>query len=217
MRILLTKKRIARTAAIALVSVIGLTSVACSTTDATQPAAPTLAASVETAKQNDEIQSPPAVLDSLTDADKTLTLAGYGAQGALADDDMSVADMLTYAIQDEYLAHGEYAAIIDAFGNSNPYSNIIRSEETHIAYLDDLFASYDLDVPADDSAEHLVVPGSLLDAAKTGVQAEISNIAMYEKFLGEALPLDVMDVFSALKNASESHLQAFERQVDKLS
>ncbi|MDD2533116.1 MAG: hypothetical protein PHC86_00230 [Eubacteriales bacterium] len=157
------------------------------------------------------------ILDSLSDADKTLTLVGYGAAGALSDEDLTVVDMLNYAIQDEYLAHGEYAKIIAEFGSANPYANIIRSEETHIDYLSEVFNDYGMNVPTDDSASHLVVPSSLLEAAQTGVQAEIDNIAMYEEFLGHALPLDVMDVFSALKTASESHLAAFEKQVNKLS
>jgi hypothetical protein len=158
-----------------------------------------------------------AVLQTLADADRALTLEGYGAQGSAVDEAMTVADMLTYAIQDEYIAHGEYAAILLEFGNVSPYSNIIRSEESHIAFLTDLFLAYGMVLPTDDSASHLVVPASLLDAAKTGVQAEIGNIAMYERFLGEALPLDVLGVFTSLKTASESHLAAFEKQVARLS
>jgi len=33
----------------------------------------------------------------------------YGAIGALADDNLTMEEMFTYAIQDEQLAHGEYA------------------------------------------------------------------------------------------------------------
>jgi len=98
-----------------------------------------------------------------------------------------------------------------------PYDNIMRSEEKHIAMLKDLFAQYGLTVPEDDSADHVVIPASLLEAAETGVQAEINNIAMYEKFLTYTLPQDVADVFDALMSASESHLSAFENQVEKLS
>lgn len=69
---------------------------------------------------------------------------------------------------------------------------------------------------ADDSAGHLVIPSSLADAAKTGVQAEIDNIAMYNKFLSGNLPKPVADVFTFLKSASfANHLEAFKRQVAK--
>ncbi|MHB1314763.1 MAG: hypothetical protein ACYCX2_04665 [Christensenellales bacterium] len=157
------------------------------------------------------------VPETLEEAQKTLSLTGYGARGALADTELTVADMLTYAIQDEYLAHGEYAAIIGKFGSSNPYANIIRAEETHISYVKDLFAAYGLEAPADASAEHVAVPGDLLAAAQTGVQAEKDNIAMYALFLTKDLPQSMEDVFTSLMRSSESHLAAFERQVDRLS
>ncbi|MFA9422821.1 MAG: hypothetical protein ACERLG_04550 [Sedimentibacter sp.] len=154
--------------------------------------------------------------EPLNSADIELTLEGYGAIGALKDKDLSINDMLMYAVQDEYLAHGEYLAIMDKFGSQKPYVNIASAEETHLAYLKEVYLSYDIDFPADESAEHVVVPADLLEAAKTGVQAEIDNIAMYELFLTHDLPENVYEVFSALKSGSDSHLLAFQKQVDKL-
>lgn len=145
----------------------------------------------------------------LEDVDKALSLEGYGAKGALTDADLSINDMLMYAVQDEYLARGEYLAIMDKFGSQRPYSNIVNSEETHLAYLQEVYRSYGLVFPPDTSAEHIVVPADLLEAAKTGVQAEIDNIAMYELFLTYELPDNIFEVFTALKNGSDSHLLAF--------
>lgn len=152
----------------------------------------------------------------LTDTDKSLSLEGYGAKGALADKNLTINDMLMYAVQDEYLAHGEYLAIVDKFGSQKPYTNIISAEETHLAYLKEVYLAYGLDFPADESAGHIVVPANLLEAAETGVQAEIDNIAMYELFLTYDLPENVFEVFSALKSGSDSHLRAFQKQVDRL-
>lgn len=152
----------------------------------------------------------------LTDTDKSLSLEGYGAKGALADKDLTINDMLMYAVQDEYLAHGEYLAIVDKFGSQKPYTNIISAEETHLAYLKEVYLAYGLDFPADESTSHIVVPANLLEAAETGVQAEIDNIAMYELFLTYDLPENVFEVFSALKSGSDSHLLSFQKQVDKL-
>lgn len=152
----------------------------------------------------------------LADEDQALSLEGYGAKGALADKDLSITDMLMYAVQDEFLAHGEYLAIIEKFGSQNPYKNIVNSEETHLSYLEEVYLAYGLDFPPDSSADHLVVPSDLLEAAKTGVQAEVENIAMYELFLTYDLPENVLDVFSALKSGSDSHLLAFQKQVDRL-
>ena len=152
----------------------------------------------------------------LTDTDKSLSLEGYGAKGALADKNLTINDMLMYAAQDEYLAHGEYLAIVDKFGSQKPYTNIISAEETHLAYLKEVYLAYGLDFPADESASHIVGPANLLEAAETGVQAEIDNIAMYELFLTYDLPENVFEVFSALKSGSDSHLLSFQKQVDKL-
>lgn len=161
-----------------------------------------------------EIDSDP---EPMSVDESELSLEGYGAVGALSDTDLTFLDMLTYAVQDEYLAHGEYAAIIEEFGNRNPYVNIMRSEEVHLSFLEDVYASYNLEFPADESADHLIIPGDLLEAAETGVQAEIDNIAMYEKFLTYDLPDNLIEVFTALRDGSLSHLSAFQKQVDRLS
>ncbi len=153
----------------------------------------------------------------IADEDKELSLEGYGAKGALADSDLTVNDMLMYAVQDEYLARGEYLAIIDKFGSQTPYANIVKSEGTHLAFLEEVYNSYGIEFPSDTSADHIIIPEDLLEAAKTGVQAEIDNIAMYELFLSYDLPENVYEVFNALKKGSDSHLLAFQKQVDRLS
>jgi len=154
--------------------------------------------------------------DPLLSEDEELSLEGYGAVGALSDKDLSISDMLMYAVQDEYLAHGEYMAIMEKFGSQKPYSNIVRSEETHLAYLEEVYTAYDLEFPDDTSKDHLIIPLDLLEAAQTGVQAEIDNIAMYEKFMTYDLPENIYNVFDALKRGSDSHLLAFQKQVDRL-
>jgi hypothetical protein len=153
----------------------------------------------------------------IAEEDIELSLEGYGAKGALTDSDLTVNDMLMYAVQDEYLARGEYLAIIDKFGSQTPYSNIVKSEESHLAFLEEVYKSYGIEFPSDTSADHIIIPEDLLEAAKTGVQAEIDNIAMYELFLSYDLPENVYEVFNALKKGSDSHLLAFQKQVDRLS
>ncbi len=199
-------------AAVIMVSAFVITSLfmltSCSTTNDTTSQIPEI---IQPVDHNVDFDPVP-----LEDTDKELTLEGYGAKGALADKDLTINDMLMYAVQDEYLAHGEYLAIIDKFGSQKPYTNIISAEETHLAYLKEVYLSYDLDFPTDESAEHIVIPTDLLEAAETGVQAEIDNIAMYELFMTYDLPENVFEVFSALKSGSDSHLISFQKQVDKL-
>jgi hypothetical protein len=135
----------------------------------------------------------------------------YGADAAATDTQLSVADMLQYAIQDEYLAQAEYAAIMEEFGPQRPFTNIIRAEATHISALLPLFETYDVSVPTNDAAGHVVLPDTLAEIFETGVVAEQKNIAMYQRFLAEDLPEDVQVVFASLLQASENHLRAFEQ------
>lgn len=148
--------------------------------------------------------------NSTTKAEET---SDYGSSGALAKSEYTLLEMLTYAIQDEYVARAEYEKIMEVYGVQKPFSNIILSEENHIAMLVPLFDRYGFELPADTAYDHVVVPGSLLEAYKIGVQAEIYNIAMYDSFLKQDLPTDVRSVFIKLRDASYNHLNAFENKV----
>ena len=136
----------------------------------------------------------------------------YGAAAAKADTALSYADMLNYALQDEYLARAEYRVIMEKFGVSRPFSNIERSENTHISWLEPLFEKYGLSIASDEATP--AAPKSLSEAYQAGVSAEKENIAMYERFLAQPnLPDDMAAVFTQLRDASKNHLRAFERQL----
>lgn len=126
----------------------------------------------------------------------------------------SIEEMLTMAIQDEYLARQEYESILEEYGDIRPFTNIIQAEVMHIEMLEPLFAAYKITIPEDDAIDHVVLPETLEESYAIGVQAEVNNIAMYERFLEEDVPEDVQDVFQRLMNASYNHLEAFARQVE---
>lgn len=151
--------------------------------------------------------------ETLGEADLALTLSGYGSEGALDDPALTVADMLTYALQDEYLARAEYALILSDFGSVRPFTNIIRAEETHIDALLPLFEAYGVAAPTDEGSSRAVAVSSLTAAYQAGVGAEVTNIAMYETFLAEDLPSDVRAVFESLMHASENHQRAFQNRL----
>ena len=150
---------------------------------------------------------------TLTEANKALSLAGYGSAGALDDTSLTLADMLTYAIQDEYLAHAEYDQILSDFGSVRPFANIIRAESTHIEALLPLFAAYGITAPADEGTDRAVSVKTLTDSFQAGVTAEVNNIAMYETFLDQTLPGNVRAVFESLMRASENHLRTLQNQL----
>jgi len=148
----------------------------------------------------------------------------YGATAAAAaiagGKTMTVTDMLRWAAEDEYIAHGEYVAIMKKFGTMRPYDNISAAEEQHLEWLRTEYKSRGLAFPSDGSAAHVVVPTDLKAAAQAGVDAEIANIAMYKAFLSHpdlSKPenASARTLFEQLMRASENHLRAFKTQLSK--
>jgi len=148
-------------------------------------------------------------------SNNTANTAKFGASGASQEKQLTLEKMITYAIQDEFLARAEYEHIINKYGDVKPFANIIKAEESHIAMLKPLFGKYNFSVPVDNAKDHLITPTDIKESLKTGVQAEIDNIAMYERFLKEPLNDDVKAVFTELLNASKNHLEAFQKNLNK--
>lgn len=147
----------------------------------------------------------------------TLTFAAEGLAGASAaseDTSYTLEEMLAYALQDEKIAQAEYEAIMETFDVDRPFSNIAKAEVTHENAIISLYEAKGLEVPSFDASAYVVIPDTLEETYKVGVQAEIDNIDMYESFLEQDLDDDVAAVFEALKAASENHLAAFQRGVD---
>ncbi len=168
-----------------------------------------------TATQPVETLASESAASAIPTVDQEQPLPLYGASAALANKNPTLAEMLMYSIQDEFLAHGEYAYILETFGNQNPFENIIKAEEKHIAELKVIFEKNQIPVPEDKSADYLIVPSDVKAALETGVKAEIDNIAMYEGFLAREIPDDVRAVFVLLRDGSKSHLAAFEKNLNK--
>jgi hypothetical protein len=140
----------------------------------------------------------------------------YGAKAAAEDMKLSLEKMLTYAIQDEYLAREEYDLAIKSLGEVKPFPNIINSEVNHIDWLKNLFAKYQYSIPEDSASQYLHSPKDLITALEYGVDAEIENINMYDRFLKEALPEDVIPVFTKLRDASKGHLFVLKKALSEL-
>ena len=173
---------------------------------------PTNTTSTETSSENGTSNQTGTETGSGSETGGGTTSDLYGYRGALADNDLTEAEMLKYAIEDEYAAKSEYQAVIDKLGNIAPFSNIVSAEQSHIDALKNLYINRGMEVPADNSSGRVSVPSSIAEAKAIGVEAETNNIAMYEKFLSQSnLPNDMKQVFTSLKEASEQHLEAFKK------
>lgn len=187
-----------KTLRITSILLILLMATGCQTTITTQPPA-----------INTPIRSTSDTSGSIPESAKTNL---SGAAAAETDQNLTVEDMLRYAIQDEYIARATYQAVLKKSASVKPFASIVQAESTHIDLLKPLFQSRNLQVPADHAMGTIDAPPTFQEALNTGVQAEVENIAMYERFLNQpGLPDDVRDVFNKLKNASTNHLDAFQR------
>jgi hypothetical protein len=116
--------------------------------------------------------------------------------------------MLDVLYVDELNAKAEYEALVDAFGDEAPYTQLIIAETRHADALLRLYDLYDLEVPTP-QLKTPVIPDSLDETYAIGVEAELANIALYEDYLELNLPELVDRVFTNLMNASENHLRIF--------
>ena len=87
------------------------------------------------------------------------------------------------------------------------------AEQRHEEHLLPLFERYDLAVPDDRWApEKIELPGSVGEACRLAVEAEKSNLAMYDALLASVTQDDVRGTLEMLRARShERHLPAFER------
>ena len=114
----------------------------------------------------------------------------------------------------EYAAYATYAAILDEYGNVNPFANIMAAEAQHIDALKEILDQYEIAYLEENPYLGMIeAPNSLAEAAQAGVDAEIANVALYEEQLEAVADYpDILEVFVNLQTASqEQHLPAFER------
>ena len=122
--------------------------------------------------------------------------------------------MILQALDDEYKARAFYRLVIKTFGPVRPFINIMEAEHTHARAVEALCARYGIPLPNDDWETKLEPPSSILDACRAGVEGELENIAMYDRFLRKTEEPEVRHLFQRLQARSrDAHLPAFERCV----
>jgi hypothetical protein len=141
---------------------------------------------------------------------------GYGAHGAIVDTSLTIADMLQYALEDEYLAYAECTAFISEFGEQPIYRDMVSLEEVYIGKLKELHAQLAMTPSPDTSKDYMFVPSTPQAAAEQRIQAEMENLAMYVYFLTFPLPAEIEDVFKRLREGSEHQFVAFVSQAQNV-
>lgn len=128
-------------------------------------------------------------------------------------EDEAVLAAMEATIQDEFRAELIYQRVLDDFGSVRPFINIINAEVRHSEALGRLYQARGIPVPESRwSPDEIPGFSSIPEACQAGVDAEIENAEIYDRYEDLPLPSDVKTVFDNNKRASlENHLPAFER------
>ncbi|WP_456399108.1 ferritin-like domain-containing protein [Mesoaciditoga sp.] len=135
-------------------------------------------------------------------------LIGMAVPAMAATTTESVQTMLLNALQEERLAAATYQVVIDKFGEVEPFTNILKAEEQHIAAVENLLKVNNIDIPKNNVTAE--APETLEEAYAKTIEVEKEDIALYEKMLPDISDTMIKTVFTRLTNASEWHLKTFE-------
>lgn len=133
---------------------------------------------------------------------------------------------LQYLIEEEKLAYDLYTVFYNEYG-SRVFGNILESESTHQDRVLSVMQSMDIDDPRtgepgkfsdkslQDLYDELTEKGlsSLQEAFKVGVTIEEKDIADLNTMINQSEDDVVIAMLQELKNGSEKHLAAFNRQL----
>jgi len=133
-----------------------------------------------------------------------------------------VEDVLLEALtgpEGEYAAYAMYTAVIDTYGDVEPYVTIREAEARHVAALERQLDKYGIEYPSENPyLETVEAPASLQEAAIAWAEGEVANVELYDRLIA-TIPAssypDIVRVLNNLRSASlEAHLPAFQAAAD---
>lgn len=153
-------------------------------------------------------------------------LASTGANYALAKTSVLSAEEITrlqYGQQEERLARDVYLALADQY-QMRVFANIAKSENQHVKAVGNLLTQYGLPQTTgygvlQATYEELITKGraSLKDALEVGETIEKLDIADLQKTDALTTQKSILQVFRQLERASNNHLRAFTRNLERVS
>jgi hypothetical protein len=133
---------------------------------------------------------------------------GTAVAGSLTDAEMSA---LTAALQDEHNARALYEQAIADLGSVQPFAQIVRAEERHIATLERVFTRHGLDIPAVEAETVDAAYATQAEACAAALTAEQANVALYDELFAQTENAELTRVFTRLQSASQNrHIPALE-------
>jgi hypothetical protein len=111
----------------------------------------------------------------------------------------------------EFAAAASYQAVLDKFGQVEPYATILGAELKHIDALTRQLERAGVTVPVNPYLGKLEAPENLQLAAEAWAEGEILNVEMYDELLTQTTDANLTRVLTNLRRSSqESHLPMFQ-------
>ncbi len=111
----------------------------------------------------------------------------------------------------EYAALASYQAVLDEYGQVEPYSTIKDAEAMHASALTRQLERMGVEVPDNPYLGLIAAPADLTTAAAAWAEGEVANVELYDRLIAQTDDEALIRVFENLRRASaESHLPAFE-------
>ena len=111
----------------------------------------------------------------------------------------------------EYAAAASYLAVLEKYGNVEPYQTIYQAELRHIDALIRQFERQGEVVPENPYLGQITAPEDLVSAAKAWAEGEVLNVELYDQLISKTDNESLLKVLGNLRSASlDSHLPAFE-------
>lgn len=205
----MTTQRIRTSAitAIALTAALFLGGCAAATTNDNASTEMTGTESTDSATQT---ESPEASEDSAT-SDAMASLPDWTVGAPNEGTDAYLAWEALMGPEGEYAALASYQAVLDEFGDVEPYATIKDAEARHADALARQLERMGVEVPDNPYLGLIPAPADLQSAATAWAEGEVANVELYDSLLEAASDERLERVFTNLRRASaEEHLPAFE-------
>jgi hypothetical protein len=111
----------------------------------------------------------------------------------------------------EYAAAASYLAVLEEYGDVEPYATIYEAELRHDDALIRQLERLGVDVPENPYLGQIAAPEDLESAARAWAEGEVANVELYDALLAQTDDAQLSKVLNNLRSASlDSHLPAFE-------
>jgi hypothetical protein len=111
----------------------------------------------------------------------------------------------------EYAALASYQAVLDEYGQVEPYATILAAESRHADALIRQLERLGTEVPENPYLGQIEAPADLQSAAEAWAEGEILNVELYDYLLTQTDDSQLTKVLNNLRSASlDSHLPAFQ-------